>query len=291
MITSTSNKRIKELSELQSKAKTRNAAGVFLVEGRKMFMEAPLNKMKAVYVEEHFLRKVLAEPMYADVKTRIEQIADRNGKKAEGQENCEIIYEIVTQEVFAKISDTKTPQGILCVVEQEQCSLEQLLCTRDGRKPLIMILEDIQDPGNLGTIIRTAEGAGVSGVIVTKNTVDRYNPKTIRATMGSIYRIPCMETSDLQQTMTMLKQAGVGIYAAHLKGTQYHDAFDYTNGTAFLIGNEGNGLKKETADAADTYIRIPMEGQVESLNAAIAATLLMYEANRQRRMSLDVKIK
>lgn len=263
MITSVANKRVKELVELSAKAKARNAAGVFVVEGRKMFLEAPAQSIVAAYIEENFLQKASEE-----VKQKLE----------------EVNYEVVTQEVFAKISDTKTPQGILCVVKQQNFRLEELLYPADHKPPLLMVLEDIQDPGNLGTILRTAEGAGVNGVIVTKNTVDRYNPKTIRATMGSLYRMPCVEVPELSEVLTQLGKAGIRTYAAHLKGTQYHDAFDYTGGTAFLIGNEGNGLKKETADAADTYVRIPMEGQVESLNAAIAATVLMYEANRQRRV-------
>ena len=263
MITSVANKRVKELVELSNKAKARNAAGVFLVEGRKMFLEAPAERIEAVYIEETFLEKASEE-----LKQKLAQVS----------------YEVMTQEVFAKISDTKTPQGILCVVRQQTWKLEELLSFPEGKQPLLMVLEDIQDPGNLGTILRTAEGAGVNGVIVTPNTVDRYHPKTIRATMGSLYRMPCVETENLMETLQQLKVAGIRTYAAHLKGTAYHDQFDYTKGTAFLIGNEGNGLKKETADAADTYVRIPMEGQVESLNAAIASTILMYEANRQRRM-------
>ena len=145
-----------------------------------------------------------------------------------------------------------------------------------------MVLEDLQDPGNLGTIIRTGEGAGIAGVIMTRETVDIFNPKTIRATMGSIYRVPFVYVQDIAETVAKLKTAGITVYAAHLKGEQYYDAFDYTGGSAFLIGNEGNGLKEQTANLADTYVKIPMAGQVESLNAAIATTLFMYEAARQR---------
>ena len=101
--------------------------------------------------------------------------------------------------------------------------------------------------------------------------------------MGSIYRVPFVVADDLEQTLQMLKKKGVRLYAAHLKGQKQYDAFDYTEATGFLIGNEGNGLSDEIANAADSYIRIPMEGQVESLNAAISASLLMYECNRQRR--------
>jgi len=135
-------------------------------------------------------------------------------------------------------------------------------------------------------MVRTGEGAGITGVIMNKTTVDLFNPKTIRSTMGSIYRVPFIVTADLAETMNDLKQQGVSLYAAHLKGQYAYDEEDYTKASGFLIGNEGNGLSDEIADLADTYIKIPMEGQVESLNAAISASLLMYEANRQRRKSV-----
>ena len=158
-------------------------------------------------------------------------------------------------------------------------SLDDLLLKRNG---VFVVLEDLQDPGNLGTIIRTGEGAGIAGVIMSGNTVDIFNPKTIRATMGSIYRVPFVYVQDMAEAIRRLQKSDIAVYAAHLKGKQYYDAFDYTKGSAFLIGNEGNGLKEETALLADTYVKIPMAGQVESLNAAIATTLFMYEAARQR---------
>ena len=158
--------------------------------------------------------------------------------------------------------------------------MEQLL---KGEQTHLLILESVQDPGNLGTMVRTGEGAGITGVIMNKTTVDLFNPKTIRSTMGSIYRVPFMIMDDLPETMKQLKQNGISLYAAHLKGQHSYEEEDYTKACGFLIGNEGNGLSNEIADLADTYIKIPMEGQVESLNAAISATILMYEANRQRR--------
>ena len=132
-------------------------------------------------------------------------------------------------------------------------------------------------------MVRTGEGAGITGVIVNQTTVDLFNPKTIRSTMGSIYRVPFFVTKDLAGTISLLKEQQVNVYAAHLKGTLSYDEPDYKKKTAFLIGNEGNGLSDEIADLADTYIKIPMQGQVESLNAAISASLLMYETRRQRR--------
>ena len=249
MITSTSNQQMKNLMLLMKKAKARNEQELFVVEGRKMFQEVPEEWLKQVYVSESFFAE--------------------NDKMLAGY-----TYEIVSDSVFKAVSDTQTPQGILCLVRKPQYRLEELL---KGADTHLLILESIQDPGNLGTMLRTGEGAGISGVVMNHTTVDLFNPKTIRSTMGSIYRMPFFVTRDLAETICELKNAGVKTYAAHLKGKMQYDEPDYTGATAFMIGNEGNGLSDEIADLADTYIKIPMCGQVESLNAAISASLLMYE--------------
>lgn len=255
MITSNSNQQMKNLALLMKKAKARNEQGVFVVEGRKMFQEVPPQWLLQVYVSETFL-----------------------AENAALLENC--AYEVVSDSVFKSVSDTQTPQGILCLVKKPEYTLEQLLCKE---KTHLLILESIQDPGNLGTMIRTGEGAGITGIIMNKTTVDVFNPKTVRSTMGSLYRVPFVVVDDLGKTLEELKNNGISLYAAHLKGTLSYDEPDYTSACGFLIGNEGNGLSDEIANCADEYIRIPMEGKVESLNAAISATLLMYECNRQRR--------
>lgn len=259
MITSISNAQVKQVCAYVQKAKERRKDGIFVVEGPKMFEEAPADRIYKVYVTQSFYDK------HTDDGIREKLL--KTG------------YELVSDEVFSKMSDTKTPQGVLCLVKWPQYTLEDLLLRKNG---VFIVLEDLQDPGNLGTIIRTGEGAGIAGVIMTRETVDIFNPKTIRATMGSIYRVPFVYVEDMGEAVDRLKAAGIAVYAAHLKGQQYYDAFDYTKGSAFLIGNEGNGLKEQTADKADTYVKIPMAGQVESLNAAIATTLFMYEAARQR---------
>lgn len=261
MITSTSNKRIREVLQLNQKAKARRERDVFVVEGMKMFLEAEPERIQEVYVSES-AEKQLSE-------------ACRQKRKA-----LSAFCETVTDEVFRKLSDTCSPQGILCVVRQYHYQPEDILGTPNA---LLAVLEDIQDPGNLGTIFRTGEGAGVTGIIMSRNTVDVYNPKTIRSTMGSIFRVPFFYTEDLKGTMEQIKQQDITVYAAHLQGTKYYDDCDYRKPAAFLIGNEGNGLQEETAKQADTYLKIPMAGKVESLNAAIAASLLLYEAARQRR--------
>ena len=152
-----------------------------------------------------------------------------------------------------------------------------------GETPHVLVLENIQDPGNLGTIFRTAEAAGATGIVLSKDCVDLYNPKVIRSTMGAIFRIPFIYTDDLKGTIDELKREGITVYAAHLKGENSYDMEDYKTACAFLIGNEGNGLTEETAACADRKILIPMEGGAESLNAAVASAVLMFEAGRQRR--------
>ena len=113
--------------------------------------------------------------------------------------------------------------------------------------------------------------------------MDIYNPKTIRSTMGSLYRVPFFITNNIEETIQKMKENGFSIYAAHLAGEKFYDEFSYEKKTAFLIGNEGNGLKETTAKLATSYLKIPMEGNVESLNAAVASSILMYEAFRQKR--------
>lgn len=265
MITSIANKRIKGIVQLGKKAGQRRKEDVFLVEGIKMFLEAPVSYIRETYVSESFLQSAGNNKSMADVVDKLNK--------------CR--YEVTTDEVFKKMSDTQTPQGILCVIKQFHYSFKDLL-QHDG-KPLFLVLEDLQDPGNLGTIIRAGEGAGITGVIMSRDTVDIYNPKTIRATMGSIYRVPFFYTNDILQTIQELKDNRIHVYAAHLEGIGDYDDYDYTKATAFLIGNESNGLKDAAVKASDTLIRIPMKGEVESLNAAIAASLLMYEAARQQR--------
>lgn len=272
-ITSLSNNRIKEAALWSAKARERRKADVYLVEGRKMFLEAPEAELQEIFVADSLWERLETEEgaeLDAQLKKRLREL------DAEGR----LPVFLVTDEVLRKIADTQTPQGIVCVLKQKHYTLEQLITKKN---PLLVVLEDLQDPGNLGTILRTGEGAGITGVIMSKDTVDLYNPKTIRATMGSVYRVPFVYAEDLKQVLATLKEAGITSYAAHLKGTKYYDSFDFRKGTAFLIGNEGNGLQTETAEQADVYLKIPMEGKLESLNAAVATSILMYEANRQRR--------
>ncbi len=258
MITSAANTKVKQVVQWQSKAKERKKDKVYLVEGFKMYEEAPEESILGVYVSEDAMQKL---------HNILQEKLRRTG------------YEVVSADIFRKMSDTQTPQGILTVLKQPEYCLEDLISRPN---PLLVVLENLQDPGNLGTIVRTGEGAGITGVIMSEQTVDIFNPKTIRATMGSIYRVPFVYVKDVKDSLQKLHEHGIHTYAAHLKGSTYYHEFSFGEPTAFLIGNEGNGLQKETADLAEYYLKIPMEGQVESLNAAIATSLLIYEAHRQR---------
>jgi len=253
MITSTSNPQVKQISALQTKAKLRDELGLFVAEGTKMVEELP----------ETLLQKVFCSASYA-----------------KNQENLNLLKnfspEVVPDLVFAHMSNTKTPQGILAVARQPEFTMDDLFTGGP-----VILLESLQDPGNLGTILRTGEGAGIGGVLVNRETVDFYNPKVVRATMGSLYRVPHLVCPDLEEGVKTLKMRGFHVYAAHLGGVTKYTEADYREKTAFLIGNEGNGLTDRLAKMTDTYLRIPMEGKVESLNAAVAAAILLYEAHRQ----------
>lgn len=259
MITSSSNPQLKYIQQLAKKARLRREDGVFLVEGPRMFYEADKKQIEKAYLSERFYETM-------NDRTVLEGIS----------------WELVENGVFDKISSTMTPQGVLCVLHQPRYTLEDML---KKENPLLVFLENLQDPGNMGTIFRTAEGAGADGILMTANCVDIYNPKTIRSTMGSIYRMPfvCLRDEETQTVLELLRQKNIVTCAAHLQGEHTYDREDYTKGTAFLIGNEGNGLTKETAQAASLKVKIPMEGKLESLNASVAASILLYEAYRQRR--------
>lgn len=255
-IDSSKSAQVRRVAALQKKARQRREEKVFVVEGIRMVQEVPLDRTEVIYASDSFL-------------------AQGGREKLKG-----LPYTEVSDQAFKAMTDTQTPQGVLAIVKMKEYQEEELYA---AEKPLLMILENLQDPGNLGTILRAGEGAGVTGVIMTRETVDAYNPKVIRSTMGSIYRMPFVVADDLKKVLQSCREHGITTYAAHLKGTKNYEEADYRGGAAFLIGNEAAGLSDEISEAADLLVKIPMAGQVESLNAAIAATIFMYETARQRR--------
>ena len=255
-----------------AKKKERFSRGLFVVEGEKQVFEAPPDRVEGIFCTESF---AAAHP-----KALIP-----------------VITETVSDRVFAKMSDTDTPQGILAVIKMQETCPDKIYAGsgRSGEESddkdhpqknryenLILFLEDIRDPGNLGTIIRSAEAAGVTGIIMSRDTVDVYNPKTVRSTMGSVYRVPFLYTDDLYAELKKAKKNGIKLYAAYLQSSiPYYEA-DLTMACGILIGNEAKGLTQQAAELADERIIIPMSGSVESLNAAIAASVVSFEAKRQR---------
>lgn len=260
-ITSSQNPLIKEIKSFRSR-KNRSKKGLFIIEGSKLFFEA-LNeeeKIASIFMSEQFLstgesKEILARAAARSIKTYA--LPDR---------------------LFKAISDTESPQGILAVIKARHRNINQL--PAEGN--LLVILETLQDPGNMGTIIRTADAAGFTGIIVSQGCVDVYNPKVLRSTMGSIFHIPLFFSDNLGETIQILKSKGTKIYAAHLKGTSNYFQLDMHNDTAIIIGNESKGISAEIAALADELVKIPMIGKAESLNASVAAALLMYESVRQR---------
>ena len=292
MITSTSNQKVKELIRLKEKSRIREEEKLFLAEGPRMAEEIPMEWIDCLYVSESYEKKC--------------------GEQTAAYKKAGVRTETLSDEVFARVSDTKTPQGVLAAVHMPEYSFADILgvkkaaahthvqrafmqdpfeghfAARDGaagraRLPLVLVLDNLQDPGNMGTVFRSAEAAGASGILMSKDCVDVYNPKVIRSTMGAIFRLPFYRVEDLPGAVMELKDGGLRVYAAHLDGRRTYDGEDYRRGCAFLIGNEGNGLRQEVAECADCRIRIPMEGCTESLNAAVAASILLFEAARQRR--------
>lgn len=262
-ITSASNPRIRQIIQLQKKRREREETGLFAAEGIRLFEEIPTDRLEQIFVSESFLQK---------------EEAGRILQKARGIE----IFS-VKDSVFANMCDTHTPQGILALVHRKDWTMDKILSLSDN--PFFMMAENLQDPGNLGTILRTGEGAGITALILSKGTVDIYSPKVIRSTMGSLFRIPFLYVENMAEIVSLFRRKGIAVYAAHLEGSVPYDKPDYTQPTAILIGNEGNGLTEQTADACSNRVRIPMEGAVESLNAAMSAGIFMYEVHRQRNVT------
>jgi len=257
-ITSTSNTQVRAVGALRRSARERAKQDLFIAEGLRWLREVPGQQLERVYASESFARRHEPELM-ALPETKMIRVSDA---------------------VMEKMADTQTPQGVLCLIRMVHYRPEDLL--RADVPSLCLALEDLQDPGNLGTIFRSAEAAGVTGLLLSAGCVDPYNPKVVRSTMGSLLRVPFCIASDFRSALRTWQAGGLTLYAAHLQGRADYTQEDYRRPSGFLIGNEGRGLTDETAQAADVYIRIPMCGRVESLNASVAASLLAYEAHRQR---------
>ena len=257
LITSKDNEFIKHLKKLKEK-KYREEYSEFIVEGIKMIQEA------------------------IDEGSEIKHIIICDDCKTQGSFSSEFLYEIakyncvyVTEKIFSGITDVMNPQGILAVIDKKNKSDDI-----DYNSNLFLILDDIQDPGNMGTILRTADSINLKQIIVSKGTADCYNPKVVRSTMGAIFRVNVIECEDLKKIIKEMKKRKIKVYATNLATNKSIYDADYKK-SAIVIGNEANGVSKEILELADEKIKIPMTGKTESLNAAVATGIILYEAVRK----------
>ncbi|CQR73978.1 23S rRNA (uridine(2479)-2'-O)-methyltransferase [Sporomusa ovata DSM 2662] len=264
-ISSAANKLIKEIASLRRR-KYRDRLGMFLAEGVRLVEEcanAAWPVEICIYTEEAAARE--------RAKAVIERLS--------ATDCCRMV--VVSEDIYNKISDTEQPQGIMVVLKKRQFSIEQLLLRQD-MLPLLVVLDGVQDPGNAGTIIRTADAAGCSGVIVLKGSADIYAGKTVRATMGSLFHLPVMEDLSPAELIQSLKQSDIKLLATCLQQSDVYYQADFNCPAAIILGNEGQGISPELISAADACLNIPLVGYAESLNVAVAAGVILYEAVRQR---------
>lgn len=260
-ISSGKNKVIRKI-RLLSEKRGRDKKALFFIEGCKFIIEGLTSKwdVELIIVSESFM-------LSADFN-RITELCIGD-----------IPIYSVPDKLFSSISDTSTPQGVLAVFKQKCYGKDDIL---KGDR-LIVILDSIQDPGNMGTIIRTADAASFTGVICLKGCVDVYNPKVIRSTAGSIFHIPVVRNAEAEEVLTYLKDCGIRIYAT---GTDYplspYD-IDLRHDVAFIIGNEASGVTGKVRSLSEGGLSLPISGKAESLNASIAAGIIMYESVRQRK--------
>lgn len=252
-ISSTKNEKIKELVKLQT-AKGRKKAGMYLLEGEHLVEEA---------IKERAQIKLIVV-----TSNRLEDY-----ENLLAQTDVQVL--VVSQDVFHKLSMTETTQGILAVVE----IVKQEILPHKGR---LIVLDAVQDPGNLGTIVRTADAAGFDAVILGTGTVDLYNDKVLRSMQGSHFHIPVFQ-ANLQEYLPILKDKRVQVTVTAL----HRDSKDYTilqgaTDVAIVVGNEGQGVSSDVIEIADVVVTIPMFGKAESLNVAIASALLMYKTKETK---------
>ena len=256
MITSKENAIVKYVKSLSQK-KYREMQKEYMIEGYKMLKEAIEN-------EQEISLTLFCEELWNGLKEEKEWL-EKNGLK----------LELVSKNVFCYLADTVTPQGILAVVKEK--SMEN-----QDYSNVIFALDDLQDPGNLGTIIRTLDAAGYQDLIVSQGTAEVYNPKVVRSTMGAIFRVHFYKATNLQEKLEELKRNGYQIVVTSLDTNSYYYDLNFQEKLVIVIGNEAKGVTQEIQEMADRKIKIPMLGKTESLNAAVATSILAYEGVRQK---------
>ncbi|MBQ9460838.1 MAG: RNA methyltransferase [Clostridia bacterium] len=255
MISAKDNELIKQVTALISSPKRRKESGSFPAEGVRLCVDGVQSGAEV----RCFLYTDAAREKYADEYRLISSAAKR----------CEEISE----SLFRKISDTQNPQGFLCVFTALDKNHKSYTINKQGR---YAALENIQDPSNMGTILRTAEALGIDGVILSEDCCDIYSPKVVRGSMGAVFRVPVIIVRDFTSYIKELTETGIFTYASTPHEAEDIKNMTFENGGVMLIGNEGNGLRPETINACSKSVRINMKGRAESLNAAAAAAILLY---------------
>lgn len=262
-ITSAQNPKIRTLLELQEKSKARRREGLFVVEGRRELLHC----IEAGYIPHTVFvcRDILSEDDFRN-------IADAVGKCS----GCGFV-EIPVQ-LYDKVAYRGGTEGIIAEMQCRATGLDNLNLRKN---PLVVVLESVEKPGNLGAVLRSADAAGVDAVIVCDPLTDMYNPNLIRSSIGAIFTVP-VATASSEDTIRWLKDRNIKIFTAQLQDSEWYYDTDMKGGTAIVMGTEATGLTDVWRKAADAHIRIPMLGRLDSLNVSVSAAILIYEAVRQR---------
>lgn len=258
IITSKDNEIIKNIRKLKDK-KYREQENKYIIEGIKLIEEAVEEKAKidtVIVCEDCIENETIEQNLMYEI----------------AKYNC--IY--VSQKVFSAVTEVTNPQGILAVVNKENNEDDI-----DYNQDVILVLDGIQDPGNLGTILRTVDSCGLNQIIISSKTADAYNPKVVRSTMGAIFRVKVIISQDLTKTLKEIKKHKFKVVATSLKTEENIYDVDYSK-KAIVIGNEANGVSNEILELADIKAKIPMLGKTESLNASVATSVILYEYVRQK---------
>ena len=260
-VTSASNPKIKNLLLLQEKSKARREQGLFVVEGRR--------ELEHCIAAGFTVRTVFVCPEIAVIPSHPSVIPS-------GVEGSHIIE--IPEHLYRKVAYRESTEGIIAEVEYRSLALEDLALPEN---PLVMVLESVEKPGNLGAVLRSADAAGAAAVIICDPLTDLFNPNLIRASIGAVFTVPVVAAPSAQ-VIPWLKARGIQILTAQLQDSSLYYDVDMRGGTALVMGTESTGLTPAWRQAADRHIRIPMLGRLDSLNVSVSAAILLYEAVRQR---------
>lgn len=238
---------------------------LIFIEGLRLCVEALKSKLEleAVVASEELIRKPQASESFAELSKAARRVAT------------------VSEKLLESISYTKTPQGIVVLARRPEAAQARLEASLTN-KALLVVLHQINNPVNVGAILRTAEAAGATGIITTKNTSDPFSPKSLRGAMGSAFRLPIWRKADFADTVAWCREKGINLVATDVESDLNHTDWDWTRACALVLGPESTGLTDDELTATDQSVKIPMHGEVESLNVSVAAGIILYEAARQR---------